>query len=176
MADVKWFNKTYIIIIATILFFPFGITLILINKRYSIQARVLSSFIIFVVFVSAIMSEPNLNTVQNDTPQQPQQTKKWYEGGTLHQATIGEWHKASYENKLATSADFIAKMWKDKSFKPEIQSQISSLDDVRILADEMVVFIDTATTPEEGQNPQVFLNQKVSDLAAMGLILMRWVK
>ncbi|NOZ70938.1 MAG: hypothetical protein GXP38_03320 [Chloroflexi bacterium] len=32
--------------------------------------------------------------------------KEWYVGGTLHKATVREWHSASYANKLATSADF----------------------------------------------------------------------
>jgi len=30
----------------------------------------------------------------------------WYEGGNLHQATLEEWRLASYENRLATCADF----------------------------------------------------------------------
>jgi hypothetical protein len=31
----------------------------------------------------------------------------WYVGGTLQSATVEEWHKATYENRLATCADFI---------------------------------------------------------------------
>lgn len=34
----------------------------------------------------------------------------WYEGGTLQKATVTEWQKASPENQLATSADFIASL------------------------------------------------------------------
>ena len=33
---------------------------------------------------------------------------EWYQGGTLHKATAKEWQSASIENRLATSADFIA--------------------------------------------------------------------
>ena len=29
-------------------------------------------------------------------------TRKWWQGGTLHKATMKEWRQASYENKLAT--------------------------------------------------------------------------
>ena len=36
--------------------------------------------------------------------------KKWYEGGTLHRATIAEWRRASYENRLATCSDFVMTM------------------------------------------------------------------
>lgn len=34
-------------------------------------------------------------------------TDKWATGGTLHESTIAEWIKASYSNRLATSADFV---------------------------------------------------------------------
>ena len=36
----------------------------------------------------------------------------WYEGGTLHQATVAEWKKATSQNKLATCSDFIANWWR----------------------------------------------------------------
>lgn len=35
---------------------------------------------------------------------------QWYEGGTLQKADITEWQKATPENQLATSADFIASL------------------------------------------------------------------
>ena len=31
--------------------------------------------------------------------------RKWFEGGTLHRATVKEWNRATYANKLATAAD-----------------------------------------------------------------------
>jgi len=34
----------------------------------------------------------------------------WYSGGSLHRATAAEWKMASYSNRLATSADFAAKL------------------------------------------------------------------
>lgn len=40
--------------------------------------------------------------------------KKWYEGGTLHRATIAQWRVATDDNKLATCSDFIAKIRLDK--------------------------------------------------------------
>ena len=39
------------------------------------------------------------------------QAGNWNEGGTLHKASALEWQKASYSNKLATSADMIANLW-----------------------------------------------------------------
>jgi len=34
----------------------------------------------------------------------------WYEGGTLQKAVVGDWIKATPENQLATSGDFIASL------------------------------------------------------------------
>ena len=33
--------------------------------------------------------------------------EKWYVGGTLHKTNMKEWSSASYQNKLATAADFV---------------------------------------------------------------------
>jgi hypothetical protein len=43
---------------------------------------------------------------QNQTYQSNQPPLKWYEGGTLRNATMKEWSQASYRNKLASVADF----------------------------------------------------------------------
>ena len=52
-------------------------------------------------------------------------TKKWYEGGTLHNATITQWKNATYRNKLATAADWLAgTIWK---------GNLKSLDDFKKL-------------------------------------------
>ena len=32
---------------------------------------------------------------------------EWYSGGTLHKATVAEWHNATYANRLATCADWV---------------------------------------------------------------------
>jgi hypothetical protein len=49
------------------------------------------------------------------TPAQPlpsnggsQPSTSWFSGGTLHRSTIREWRRATYSNRLATAADFIA--------------------------------------------------------------------
>lgn len=34
--------------------------------------------------------------------------KEWFEGGTLHKSKIKDWQIATYENRIATAADFIA--------------------------------------------------------------------
>lgn len=38
----------------------------------------------------------------------PAPAPAWYEGGTLHDKTMADWRRASYRNRLATCADFVA--------------------------------------------------------------------
>jgi len=44
-------------------------------------------------------SDQNYSSNSNDD--------SWLSGGTLHKSTIAEWRKASYSNRLATSADMV---------------------------------------------------------------------
>jgi hypothetical protein len=37
---------------------------------------------------------------------------EWYEGGTLHTATVSKWNQSSYKNRLATSADWFVSITK----------------------------------------------------------------
>ncbi len=34
--------------------------------------------------------------------------EQWFRGGTLHNSTIGQWRRATYENKVATASDWLA--------------------------------------------------------------------
>lgn len=45
---------------------------------------------------------------------------KWYQGGTLHQATAREWRAGSYADKLATAGDMLsATKWRGHLNTPE---------------------------------------------------------
>ncbi len=57
----------------------------------------------------------------------PPTSPKWYEGGTLHKVTAQAWHKASYRNRLATSADFIAAA-KAAPNMPELRKRAEELE------------------------------------------------
>lgn len=91
----------------------------------------------------------------------------WYNGGTLHEATVAEWKKATPQNKLATCGDFIANWWRNDLLKIEIKT----VDDIKPYAQEMVDFIDKSTEKIDEVN-----HYKVSDLASMGAIMMGWNK
>lgn len=52
--------------------------------------------------------------------------QQWYEGGTLHDASLQEWKQATPENKLATIADMVSAVYNRESFVPLIQNTISN--------------------------------------------------
>ena len=93
--------------------------------------------------------------------------KEWYEGGTLHQATVKEWRKATRQNKLATCADFVATANKENMLK----FSASGMSELKSYAEELVDFIDTATDGAEKIN-----SHKVSEIAATGFHMMKWIK
>ncbi|WP_426008279.1 hypothetical protein [Aeromonas salmonicida] len=105
------------------------------------------------------------------------QADAWYEGGTLHQANALQWQKASEADKLATCSDLVAAIYKNKSFKPELQQTIKSVDDFRPLAEELVKALNDAfkEDPDTKNNAKIFTNQKVPDTAVLLMMLMGWL-
>lgn len=69
----------------------------------------------------------------------PCMAREWYEGGTLHKATVGQWKNASYSDKLATAGDWAAAMIGKQSWE-EI-----SFDQLKIIANDIVICIDEGT-------------------------------
>ncbi|MCQ4053338.1 hypothetical protein [Aeromonas sp. SG16] len=111
------------------------------------------------------------------TPISMAQAEAWYEGGTLHQANALQWQKASDADKLATCSDLVAAIYKNKSFKPELQQAIKSVDDLRPLAEELVKALNDSfkEDPDTKNNEKIFTNQKVPDTAVMLMMLMGWL-
>jgi hypothetical protein len=86
--------------------------------------------------------------------------RPWYEGGTLHGATMVEWRTASYANRLATAADFVAATSKSRGIT------FASMDELKEQAIALELAISTAG---EGGNAD---HQQVSEVAAACLVLM----
>ncbi len=107
-----------------------------------------------------------------------EEARNWYEGGTLHQKSALKWQVASAHDKLATCADFVAKMWKQESFVSRIQNSIESVSDMRPLAQELVECLDAATEqlPDPDQNKRMYANQTVSSMATMCMLLAKWLE
>lgn len=97
--------------------------------------------------------------------------RHWYDGGTLHHATGTEWKAASYEDKLATAGDLLAKLWLEKRLKPHIAEQVRSVDDLKPLAAQVVVGLDKAFSVP----PKVAAQHRVPDSTTVLLALMGWV-
>lgn len=81
--------------------------------------------------------------------------RKWYEGGDLHQASIGQWKAGTYENRLATSADMIANV-----------KQFSSVEEMRSAAEELEKCISKTAEGAEAEQ------QRVTEVAAACALLM----
>lgn len=60
---------------------------------------------------------------------------EWYSSGDLHAKKIREWRNASYANRLATSADFAARMLDKNGERPR------SMDDLRPIASSLEIAI-----------------------------------
>ena len=102
------------------------------------------------------------------------QAKEWYEGGTLHQATIKEWRTADNADKVATCADFIA--WSYQ--KGLLILPLSDAESMRPYVIELVTCIDTfAEGTDDDDNVREFANvNPIADIASMGMIIMGWTK
>ena len=106
------------------------------------------------------------------------ETKKWYEGGTLHQKSGLDWQKASRADKLATCADFLTKTRLDKKLKAQVVRQIASVDDLRPYANQLVDFLDAAFMPDvdPDRNRELFENQTIAGTAAIAMVTLEWTQ
>jgi hypothetical protein len=88
----------------------------------------------------------------------------WYVGGNLYNATAGEWHKSSYENKLATAANWTLM---DPNIR-KISNKSSSMETVRPYAIELVACVDQVSVGDS------YAKKNVSSLAAACIVSMGW--
>lgn len=142
-------------------------------KEQNFGKHIASAFLLVVLCVLAVGS-----TDTDTSTDRTSKARKWYEGGTLHNKSALEWQAASSRNKLATCADFVTTMWQNGDLKPSIANRLSTVDDVRSYAQELVDFLDAAfkADPDPEQNRKLFVNQTVSSTAAIGMVTMGWTK
>lgn len=86
-------------------------------------------------------------------------SRKWYEGGTLHDASIDDWKKATNRNKLATCADYALLL--HPNFK--------DVDDLKPYALAISVCIDEGTVDDL----EMFKDITVKETASMCILLIR---
>lgn len=92
-----------------------------------------------------------------------------YEGGTLHKSTLREWSQALYPNRLATSADFVAKI--EPAGRPVEEYKLAHL---AITSDEfkgLAIELASCTSTVAGNGSNAHLN--VTDTAATCYVLIK---
>ena len=92
-------------------------------------------------------------------------SRQWYEGGTLHDKTMAQWHSGVASDRLATSGDWVSKMAQGDKFIPEV----ASMDDIKALATELRACMDAAYDESTADQP-------VADFAIMCMVVMGWLE
>lgn len=100
----------------------------------------------------------------------PKKTKAWYEGGTLHHTNVREWRKATYKNKLATCADFLAIGIQKNLFHFEIINEYL----LKVRTQELLYCVDSYVNASN-RNEKIE-SQNISDVVALAALLLGWVK
>ena len=111
------------------------------------------------IAIKDMPSSPSSSQPSAQSPK-PNKAKAWYSGGTLHSAKMSEWSRAPYENRLATSADFVTKLLQTDG------KTIPPVDELKPLARELETAISTAN--KDG----LANNQDVATVAATCWVLM----
>ena len=89
---------------------------------------------------------------------------KWYEGGSLHRANVGQWRRATYSNKLATAGDWAMT-------HPRVKAKVmgsGSIENARPYAVDLVRCVDAAA------GPSGYAGLGVSQLAAVCTVSLGW--
>jgi len=114
--------------------------------------------ILFIIIIStAGLMIQCANNSNSDIDKEEVEINEWYEGGTLHKAKVIEWKKATERNKLATCADYMAKV--DDSVTMEVIKERATI---------LKECIDEATRDLESTN-----DKKVSAIAAICITMMQ---
>lgn len=95
---------------------------------------------------------------------------EWYQGGTLHNSTMGEWEKAKESNKLATCADWVSSLYLEKKYNPQLMNAIETFGEVGLkeMSNSCVQMLDAASSPETA-------SQKTIEMYVFGAALAGWL-
>lgn len=92
----------------------------MILKNKSRHAASLLGLLLFLIFaIGSVDDSGESGGSAGATGPRGSSSTQWFQGGNLHSATVGQWEKASYQNKLATAADWlVATKWKGHLTSP----------------------------------------------------------
>ncbi len=97
----------------------------------------------------------------------PVSAKEWYEGGTLHDATIAQWKRAKRQDKIATCADWVSAL----CMKSKLTLLISEPDDLKTCTTALVDYIDKASA-----NTRALDKENANAVALMGMMMAGLIK
>lgn len=100
----------------------------------------------------------------------PKKTKEWYEGGTLHHTNVRGWRNSTYENKLATCADFLAIGIQKNLFHFEHINEYI----LKVRTQELLYCVDSYVNGSD--RSEKIESQNISDVVALAALLLGWVK
>lgn len=123
------------------------------EKKKADKDKIIAKWFVLIIlgFILALIYYFDLGTVDDDyltcyrsspeTAFSLNLPSKWFQNGNLHKATIAEWKNASYQNKLATAADWLAATkWKGHLASPD------DFDRLKSKAQMLVNAVDKVTT------------------------------
>jgi hypothetical protein len=88
-------------------------------------------------------------------------TQRWFEGGNLHNANMGEWRIATNQNKLATAADWLTVL----TWKGHVTTS-GDFDRLKVKAQMLANAVDGAVSADSGLD-----SMKAKEVAASIIIL-----
>lgn len=94
--------------------------------------------------------------------------REWFEGGTLHKASIKQWNIATYSNKLATCAGFIITTINDGYFLHD--GKINSDNPIKRLSEILVEDTDEYVTIANNQD------EPVAKIIFQVMLELGWIK
>lgn len=99
-----------------------------------------------VSYYATMKPNPTSEPYNDSSPSTSGNDTSWFLGGTLHDAIVAEWREATYANRLATSADFIAAT-QDVDY--------SDMEEFKRMSIDLEICISTAVSGGDVQNEDV---------------------
>lgn len=139
--DRKWYNKTWVCLLLLLFVFPVGLYALWVNERLSRRTKqvIVGGWLTLLVTgwfnktSEDEQSSPSDTVTQSTRPSNSSQSQtstdnssqssKWYQGGTLHDKSVEQWKAASYDNRLATSADFAITLGEYEAIPQDLKEQ-----------------------------------------------------
>ena len=131
------------------------------NNNYKSCSHAILVFIGIIIVIS-ILGSIFKNGTSTSSAKPAVNEKVWYAGGTLHNGTLEDWRNASFDNKLATCADWAANAKKvyGESYGSDFEAAL------RKDAMEIKACVDKVALEPK-------LNMKLNEIAAGCIVLMK---